>query len=262
MPELPDVAGFQARFDRHGLRRPVAGLHVDEPRLVRETSAQGLGRRLKDRAFTATHRHGKFLFAQGDGGGLLVLHFGMTGYLAFYGEGEEPPEKAAAVIDFRDGGHLAYVSLRLLGRIAWTAAPEDVIQGEKLGPDALDAWWTAEQFAQRFAERRGMLKSALMNQSLIAGIGNIYSDEILFQCGLPPKTKVQALDSDRLREVQSVTRRVLRTAVRAHQAPHSIPRTYLLHRRSEDGTCPRCNADLASVKVSGRTSYYCPRCQG
>jgi len=137
-----------------------------------------------------------------------------------------------------------------------------VVQREKLGPDALDAWWTAERFAERFAEHRGTLKSALMKQSLIAGIGNIYSDEILFQCGLPPKTALDELDADGLRKVRRTLRRVLRTATKAHQAPRSIPHTYLLHRRSEDGVCPRCGTELATVNVSGRTSYYCPRCQG
>jgi formamidopyrimidine-DNA glycosylase len=101
-----------------------------------------------------------------------------------------------------------------------------------------------------------------MNQSLIAGIGNVYSDEVLFQLGLHPRTGLRALDPDALRSVWRVMRRVLRHAVRWSVDPRRFPDHYLLPHREGDGRCPRCRGPIRGISVSGRQTRYCPRCQG
>ncbi len=261
MPELPDVAGFQARFNKHALDRPMSGVHVAKPRLLADTNAQGMGRRLNGRTFTETRRHGKYLLARLENEDWLVLHFGMTGDLAFYDNDDAPPEQEAVRIDFRDGGHLACISQRLLGKVEWVGSVDALTQREDLGPDALDEDLSVDSFMERFSGRRGMLKTALMDQSLIAGIGNVFADEILFQSGLKPKTGVADLEPKRLREVYNVMRRVLSTAANAHIDERTLPKSYLVRHREADAKCPRCRTALRTTKVTGRTSYYCPDCQ-
>jgi formamidopyrimidine-DNA glycosylase len=107
-----------------------------------------------------------------------------------------------------------------------------------------------------------MLKPALMNQSILAGIGNILSDEILFQCRLHPKTRVSDLDRDGIKGLFRPVRRILRTEARARRESRSVPDTYLGPHRRTDHECPRCGGELGSTTVAGRTSHYCPACQG
>lgn len=261
MPELPDIEGFRVRFEKHALHRPVAGFHAHARRLLKRSNPQGVGRRLHGRAFVETRRHGKFLLARLENDGWLALHFGMTGDLAFYKNGEPPPDKEAVRIDFRDGGHLAYLSLRLLGRLQWVESEDSLIRSESLGPDALSEDLSADGFMKRFSERKGMLKTALMDQSRVAGIGNIFSDEILFQSGRAPKTALADLETPCLREIYRVMRRVLRTAVKANVKRGRLPPAYLGSHREPGGKCPRCGTPLRTMKAAGRTCYYCPSCQ-
>jgi formamidopyrimidine-DNA glycosylase len=108
---------------------------------------------------------------------------------------------------------------------------------------------------------RGAIKSALMNQSVIAGIGNVYSDEILYQAGVHPRTPAAELKEKKLREIHRVMRRVLSVAWRKGGDGRKVPRTWLLPARGGPGPCPRCGGQLESAKVSGRTAWFCPRCQ-
>jgi len=113
--------------------------------------------------------------------------------------------------------------------------------------------------------RKGHLKSVLMNQTLLAGIGNIYSDEILFQAHLHPKTLVQHLSDKELLALYRTMHRVLKVAVERGAGSEAlldrIPATYLLLHRKEGESCPRCGAAIKTLKLASRTAYYCPRCQ-
>lgn len=128
-----------------------------------------------------------------------------------------------------------------------------------VGPDALDV--KKRELEDRLSQKRGTLKSGLMDQSLIAGIGNVYSDEILFQLRLHPKAKVDQLDNQTASALHSTIKRVLKTAIKHHADPDEMPASYLLHHRTPLGDCPRCNRSLEKLQVSGRNAIYCPNCQ-
>ncbi|MGO8915503.1 MAG: zinc finger domain-containing protein [Stellaceae bacterium] len=104
-----------------------------------------------------------------------------------------------------------------------------------------------------------------MDQTIVAGIGNIYSDEILFQARLHPRSRADHLDRGALKRLFSKTRSVLRTAIRrgggSGQMLERLPRGFLIHQRKKGGRCPRCGGAIAAIKFSGRTAYYCPNCQ-
>lgn len=261
MPELPDVEGFQAVFDEYALNRRVTQLEAPEPALLEDTTPQGLGRRLHGRTFSESRRYGKYLFGGAGPAGWLVLHFGMTGSLQGGGAGEDRPPAGAVRFHFDDGTRLAYVTQRKLGMVSWTPDWEAYVDAHGLGPDAFDERFGEAQFVERLSQRRGMLKPALMDQSVLAGLGNVWSDEILFQCGLWPKIQLKDLSHDRLAEIYRAMRRILRTGSRVHREHRAWPRGYLVAHRDTDGHCPRCGRSLSEIKVSGRTSRYCSACQ-
>jgi len=101
----------------------------------------------------------------------------------------------------------------------------------------------------------------LMDQSIMAGVGNVYADEICFQTGVRPDTRLPALDEDLRRKLHRTMRRVLRTAIDRKADPEELPRTWLLPRRREGAACPRCGGEIVKTTVAGRPTYVCPACQ-
>ena len=168
-------------------------------------------------------------------------------------------------LEFSDGGRLAYVNPRRIGHIQAIADVAEFVAEAGLGPDALDPGFTFAAFAAALAGSRKNIKAVLMDQTHMAGIGNIYSDEILFQAGLHPAVSAGSLDPPTQRRLFKTMQSVLRTAVDsdigAEAFPDHLPRGFLLPERHADGRCPRCGAHIRSFKRGGRTAYYCPKCQ-
>lgn len=259
MPELPDVEVLKHYLDSTSLHQTIEKVTVRNRRILRNVSARALREALTARRFQTTRRHGKYLLVHLDGGPWLTLHFGMTGRLEYFRDMYEDPPYDRLRIDFVNGFHLAYVCQRMLGEMDLAEDAESFIRGKNLGPDALDLDFTT--FGKIIHGRRGAIKSTLMNQQRIAGIGNIYADEILFQTGLHPNTVPGRLDEEMSRRLFQRMKGVLQAAINHHADPRRLPRTYLLRQRYKGGTCPRCRVELKRAKISGRTAYYCPRCQ-
>lgn len=256
MPELPDVETLRRLVSRKALRQVIGHTSVRARKLLGRTPAQAIYKALHGTCFAGTRRHGKYLFIRLRGRGWLVLHFGMTGRLYYY-TGREPDRRYnAMVVDFENGRHLAYNSRRKLGLIELTDSPRQFVERKGLGADALAVG--QRQFLSLLENRRGKIKGLLMNQGRIAGLGNVYTDEVLFHAGVHPETPVQAMTrADRLRLYRCL-RKVLAKAIEARVDVHRLPRSYLLPNRGRDGRCPRCHTPLGRLSVSGRTTYYCP----
>jgi len=265
MPELPDVELYKRYLDRHALRQAIADVAVNDARIFQDLPADAFVGRLKGNRFEDSRRHGKHLLVRLEHGGWLTLHFGMTGNLVHFRDGEEDPPYDRVRFDFEGGGHLAYVNRRMLGRVGLTGDADAFIREEGLGPDALDPAFGLEAFRRAISGRRRDLKSVLMDQALIAGIGNIYADEILFQARLHPRTPVTALSERQRAVLFEQIKAVLETAIErgagAEQFLERLPEHYLLPHRDKGGKCPRCGTAIATLKAGGRTSYFCPRCQ-
>ncbi len=263
MPELPDVEIFRRVLERHGLDRIVTAVEVSDPRIVADVGPAALARALAGDRLVATRRHGKNLFAARGRGGHLWMHFGMTGSLEPFRE--EPPAHARVLFRFAQGPHLAFVDQRRLGRVGLVEDIGAWLQAQGIGPDALDPSLTAGWFAAALGDGRRSVKAALMDQGLVAGIGNVYADEILFQAGLRPDVPVSALDGSWRERLFGVMREVLRTAVdrgaAAERYVERLPDDYLTKRREKGAHCPRCGTPLETLRIGGRTSYFCPRCQ-
>lgn len=259
MPELPDVEVFRNYLNSTSLNQTIQSVQVKNTKVLKEVSSQELKRRLPGRKIQESDRHGKHLFLRMDEGWWLMLHFGMTGYLKYFQKMEEDPKHDRMLLNFKNGFHLAYVCKRLLGEVNLVENRNQFIQERKLGPDALEMDYIS--FQKMIHGKRGSIKSALMNQKYISGIGNIYSDEILFQAGVHPKNEAKKLSESKIKKIYQEMRTVLTKAVESHVDPVQFPDTYMLPHRDTDHRCPHCGTAFQQIKITGRTAYVCPQCQ-
>lgn len=263
MPELPEVETYARYFTRHALRQKIAGVRVADERILGEIRKDAFVRRLKGRAFTSVRRHGKHLFAQAVAARRssderevwLHLHFGMTGDLAYYRD--DAPRFAKVTFAFEGGMHLAFEDMRMFGVADLVESPDAFIRERRLGPDPLDPALTPKKFADLFARRRGAVKSLLMTQEIVAGLGNLYVDETLYQTSIHPRRPADRLSEAEVRAIFTTTRRILRETIARHARDAELPPTYLIHNREEGERCPRCGGTIRRAVVFGRTTYFC-----
>jgi formamidopyrimidine-DNA glycosylase len=258
MPELPDVEVFRRYFGSTSLHKKIKHTRVMEGKVL-QLSRQKLQSKLHEQEFTGTDRHGKYLFARIGDGHWLVLHFGMTGFLKYFKDESRITPHARLLITFTNGYHLAYDNQRLLGKVDLAEDVESYVEAKKLGPDALNLGY--DEFKEQLEGRKAAIKPTLMNQEVIAGIGNIYSDEILFQAGMNPKKRVNKFKGEELKTIYSKMQAVLSRTIDFGANPDKAPSNYLLNHRSEGDSCPRCGGKVKKISISGRSGYYCPQCQ-
>jgi len=259
VPELADVEVYRRYLNATALHQRIAGTHAESDEILQGTSPQGLGRALKDNQFDSSRRHGKYLFIELHNGGWLGMHFGMTGSLAYFGSDSQVPDYTRLLLTFNNGYRLAYVAPRKLGKVFLTDTVQAIIEGHGLGPDALAP--SPAESKELAKGRRGSVKSWLMDQQRLAGIGNVYSDEILFQARVHPKQNLSRLDEAALEDLYRNLHQVFDAAIEADADPDRMPRHFLLPQRHDDGQCPRCGGKVKHIQVAGRSAWFCPACQ-
>lgn len=257
MPELADVEGFRRRLADTLPGRRIRRVTVHDPGILRNTTPQAFGRRLPGHRFDTPRRHGKWLILPTDGPVLLV-HSGMTGHPYHAADGADNERYERLVLSL-DRGELRYADLRKLRGI-WLVGDDDEaadVMGPQ-GPDALHLGLPA--FRDVLTERRGRLKPTLMDQSVVAGLGNLLVDETCWRAKVNPLRPVRDLDYGDVKDLHKAMTGVLRTAVRHGRVP-GLPR-WLTGARDEPGArCPRCGTHLNRRRVGGRATVWCPRCQ-
>lgn len=272
MPELPDVEVFKRYLDQTALGQTVEGVAVNDPRILHGLSPDEFTQRLKGKRFEQSRRHGKHLLVRLDHDGWLTLHFGMTGRLVWFEDLAYEPPYDRVRFDFARG-HLGYVNRRMLGRVGVAVSAEEFIRTEGLGPDALDPAFDLEAFKAALRGRRRDLKSVLMDQSLIAGIGNIYADEILFRAGVRPGRPGGEVTPDETERLVAAIPGVLADGVAmggtslddlAYLLPDGRAGEYLdrlaVYGRT-DLPCVVCSTPVERVVIAQRSSHFCPSCQ-
>jgi len=185
------------------------------------------------------------MWVQTDGGPVLGLHLGMAGRIAV----DEPPVERPwdrFVLDFEDGGRLALRDRRRLGR---AVLDPDV---SRLGPDAAEVGRAA--FRERVGRGAAPLKARIMDQEVVAGVGNLLADEALWRARVSPRRPAGELSEEELDRL----RRELRSAIRAAIRKGGVHTGDFVSDRTRDGRCPRCGAPLHRAVVGGRTTYWCP----
>jgi formamidopyrimidine-DNA glycosylase len=259
MPELPEVEIFKRYLDATSLHQRIGDVDVRNAYVLKDVTARELARRLKGRRFESSRRHGKHLFVRADGELWVRLHFGMTGSLQYFKNDEQAPRHARVVFVFANSHRLAFDDQRQFGQIGLLKDVDEFLKKRALGSDALDLG--LGEFRKIVGKHRGAVKSVLMNQRLISGIGNIYADEILFRTRIHPATEIARLNDEALTKLFRATHSVLGKAIAAKADTNQMPQSWLLPHRGKGGKCPRCGRRLKSATIGGRTAWFCPLCQ-
>jgi formamidopyrimidine-DNA glycosylase len=265
MPELPDVERFRRLAERHGVGQVVAKVEVLDSGSVQGATPAALHDRLKDRKLRSARRHGKVLLLETDDSAALAFHFGTNGSLHYVRHGDPEPRFARVCLDFAKGNQLAYLNPRRIGKAQFVPSASAFIKDEKLGPDVLGRSFDLAAFTAALAGRKQAIKAVLTDQSRMAGIGNIYADEIMFQARLHPATPTTLLDNAAIPQLFDAMKSVLQTAIDcgagAESSTDRLPKGFLLPERHLGGHCPRCGTAIEQEKRGGRSGYFCPRCQ-
>jgi len=259
MPELPEVETFKRYLDSTSLHRRITGVEVRDAYVLRGVSSRELARRLNGRRFENSVRHGKHLFVRAGDDLWLRLHFGMTGSLEYLRNDEVPPKTARVIFRFADNCRLAFDDQRKFGEIELIESIDEFLQARRLGPDALEIGLL--QFKAIVGKHRGAVKAILLNQQLIAGIGNLYADEILFRARMPPATEAVRMSEKDLKRLFRATRYVLDKAIALKTDFNRLPKSWLLTHRGKRGRCPRCGRALKFATIGARSSWFCSHCQ-
>jgi formamidopyrimidine-DNA glycosylase len=149
----------------------------------------------------------------------------------------------------------------MLGEVRFEKDISSFLEKRNYGPDAMDDSLDKKTFKDLLKDRKGTIKSVLMNQELVSGIGNEFSDEILFHSQIHPKTKVQDLAQKQVEKIYEQMRVVLQKAIDHNTNYDELKDSFLLAHRDKNGMCPKCHSKLNTINVSGRTAYFCPKCQ-
>jgi formamidopyrimidine-DNA glycosylase len=257
MPELPDVEGFRRVVATHGEGQRITAVTVTDPQVLRGVTESRLRETITGQTFLEPERLGKWLIMPLSNDALVLLHFGMTGAIV-HAQAEDPIHRHDRVT-FAMGDHeLRYRDMRKL-RGLWLAT--DRQEAEELladvGPDALDMG--KREFLKIIGTRR-QVKATLMDQSAVAGLGNLLTDEICWRARINPRRRGSDLTEPEREALFQAMRRVLRGAIPTGRVPPK--HTWLTGRRDDpDPTCPRCGTHLRHTRVAGRGTYWCPRCQ-
>ena len=259
MPELPEVETFKRYLDATSLHQRISSVDVRSAYVLKGVSAHELARRLKGHSFESTRRHGKHLFVRVDADLWLRLHFGMTGSLRYFKHAEQAPKHTRVLFVFANAHRLAFEDQRKFGEVGLLKDVDEFLKKRALGPDALDI--SLPQFKEIFGKHRGAVKTILLNQKLIAGIGNIYADEILFRARIHSAMQASALKDKTVSKLFRATRDILKKAIEAKADMDRLPKSWLLPHRGKGGKCPRCGRELKSLTIGGRTAWFCAHCQ-
>jgi formamidopyrimidine-DNA glycosylase len=277
MPELPEVETIRRDLDKEFVGKRIKKVEVTGLRSVRRHADPAeFVARVEGHKLDGTVRRGKYLLMKLDGGDVLVAHLGMSGQL-LRADAKEPLSKHTHVVfTFTGAGQLRFVDPRTFGELFVTAADaleEEVPELAHLGFDPLEEQMAWTRFANMLTSRQTKLKSLIMDQRFIAGIGNIYADEILFNAGLRPDRSSDKLTNQEIRRLYRAMVETLQEAIK-HRGSSLADEQYRdlfgevgsfqgLHNvyDREGLACPRCRSTVIRIKGNGRSTFLCSQCQ-
>ncbi|QFU10038.1 Formamidopyrimidine-DNA glycosylase [Rhodobacteraceae bacterium THAF1] len=256
MPELPEAEANRRRIERDCLNRTIEAVTLSDDVEYIDLPGDNERGRLVGRQFTETRRHGKLIFAGSAAGPWIVVHLGMTGELYAFDEGErEPPDYTKLLIAFEGTRRLAYRCPRKLGWVRVIDDPDAFLNDEGWGPDALGI--ERDVFRAVIGGTNGAVKSALMAQKKVAGIGNLWSDEMLYRTGIAPDRNANELEDAQIDALFDAMHEVLNAVSDTDADYAQLPNDWIIHHREDGGACPKCDGTIRKSKVGGRSAFAC-----
>ncbi len=272
MPEAPDLEVIKDYLNANLKDAPVESCGVLRPTVVRSLAAE-VTADLPGRSLLDVQRRGKFLTLRLSGGRSLVINPMLTGALQHCREGERVQKKTCLILGVGGGMELRYLDDRQMGKVYYIdngeaggdAQDDQIPQYTGLGPDVLSGI-TFEEFQARLKKFNGEIKGVLTRGAFISGIGNAYSDEILFAAGLSPFKKCRAMKTEELRALHTQCRRVLEEATETLRGRmggdiHKKVRDFLKVHNKGGQDCPRCGGKITQLNANQRITSYCRHCQ-
>lgn len=263
MPELPDVEVMRKYLAETSLHKEVKDVEIFDGYVVKEVSSDTFKSCLTGVRFEKAERRGKFLEVFTDSEYDLAIHFGMTGCLEYVPSGRDYQKYVRVAFKFQNNYDLRYVAKRKLGGLYLVENGDfnSIATIKNMGPEPLDPNFTFDKFQSLSKNRSAKLKALFLDQSFIAGIGNVYADEVLFQAGIRPQRKISELSQQELCNLFKMVKYVLKTAVHYETNFEGLKDAFLVPHRNPEGTCPKCGNSFQTAKISSRTSYWCEHCQ-
>ena len=267
MPELPEVEIRRQYLETSSLHQTISHIEVEDKKLL-TTDYSLLSNALMGQSFTGTQRVGKNLFVYTtQPGTILRMHFGMTGDLDYYHSSVNRPRFARIVFEFDNGYNLGFLCPRKFERIGLVDDIERFLTRKKIGDDALTISLPA--LSERIRSKKALIKPVLLDQSVVAGLGNWIVDEVLFQAFIHPEQRANTLTDAQLTKLHQSIYTVLETAIRYEATYRDFPANFLIHVREWDTSpyddleahkfCPRCGTRIERSTVGGRTTFFCPK---
>lgn len=278
--ELPEVEVMRRDLDRDVVGKKIKDAEVKSSKnamrvIRRHKTRKEFTSRLAGRKIAKTERRGKYILLHLDGGDVLVVHFGMSGQFQRANGRVALAPHTHVVLTFQQGGDLRYVDPRTFGELFVATGDElgKIKELQHIAIDPLDQVFTWPTFQYLLAQRAAKMKPLLMDQKFISGLGNIYSDEVLFHAGLRYDRMSDTLSSQEVRRLYRAIQEILQEAIKARGTtlddeayldlfgkPGEYGAELKVYGR-EGLPCRRCRTPIESVKIQQRSSFYCPQCQ-
>jgi formamidopyrimidine-DNA glycosylase len=270
MPELPEVETIKNELMPHVIGRRVAGVTLGWEGIVKQSSPEDFCARLVGQGVTWISRRGKYLIFSLSSGEALIIHLKMTGSLLLNHAADEPDKFIRAILHLDNNYQLRFRDPRKFG-VMWLVADISSVVG-KLGPEPLEADFTARRLAERLGSRKAPIKPLLLDQNFVAGIGNMYADEALYDARIHPLRPASSLSQEEITRLHKAICEVLRAAIGNKGAsvenyfrPGGELGTAHFEFRVAHGLggklCPRCGTPIERIVVRNRGTYFCPKCQ-
>ncbi len=271
MPELPEVENIVRALRPQVIGKVICRVELFDLRFQENSTPSVLRATLVSQTISQIQRRGKFIIFILSNGWQLTTHLRMTGRYLYFPRQETPDKHTRLVISFADGSQLHYHDLRGFGRLALYPPGVKIEALEKLGVEPLGPDFTPQYLQKKVGQRNTAIKQLLLNQTVIAGIGNIYAAEILFAAAVSPFKPANQLKPADFKRLVQATRQILSKAIQCLGTTFSDYRTpdgekgnfqecLQVYGRSGQ-PCPRCNTPIQRVTQAQRGTFFCPRCQ-
>jgi len=276
MPELPEVESLRRILVRTAVGRTIVKVRIGEKRLRRRVTAD-FGGTVAGRRIVKLSRRAKYLIVELDGDHVLLVHLGMSGSLTHrhdgFDAGEFNPHHDHLEFSLDDGSRLVYNDPRRFGmvRLVERAALASTAELKGLGPEPLSREFNADYLAAKARGRTAAIKNLIMDQRIVAGVGNIYASEILFRAGVRPTRRAGRVTRSELEKIAASVPVILRAAIgsngttfRSYRDSRGQPGRFAARLRvygREGEPCYTCSTPIRNVVVGQRASFYCPKCQ-